>query len=271
MNERDSLLSAVRSQPDDDLPRLVFADWLEESGHPAEAARAAFIRTQIDLAALPADSPEIAPLRERVLELRTHFQDEWDQLFAEEPPNLVEVIRRRGFVDEIHGPIDQLIRHGPRMFNIAPIRTIVVQPSLLTALRTFSSRLAEPFGLSSLTRIGSQFLGIDWLELFGNDYDRMIEFVRDGCWSSLRCLRAPGCYLDDEFVVRFVSLFPHGSFAPGLQELDLSDNPITDAGANTLAAARGFDGLKRLRLANTRITDAGAERLHRRYGSVVEL
>ncbi len=45
MNDRLALLSAVLANPADDLPRLVFADWLEENGtSDADAARAEFIR-----------------------------------------------------------------------------------------------------------------------------------------------------------------------------------------------------------------------------------
>src|SRR4051812_35135411 len=41
MSTREHFVRAVASAPDDDLPRLVFADWLEESGDPEWAA---FIR-----------------------------------------------------------------------------------------------------------------------------------------------------------------------------------------------------------------------------------
>ena len=46
MTQRDALLRAVCENPDDDLPRLVFADWCDENGEPE---RAEFIRTQIEL------------------------------------------------------------------------------------------------------------------------------------------------------------------------------------------------------------------------------
>jgi uncharacterized protein (TIGR02996 family) len=43
----DGLLDAVRAEPDDDTPRLVLADWLDEHG---DSARAEFSRVQCDLA-----------------------------------------------------------------------------------------------------------------------------------------------------------------------------------------------------------------------------
>lgn len=44
MPDRESFVAAIAANPSDDLPRLVFADWLEENGDPE---RAEFIRTQI--------------------------------------------------------------------------------------------------------------------------------------------------------------------------------------------------------------------------------
>jgi uncharacterized protein (TIGR02996 family) len=49
MTERDALLRAVCENPDDDLPRLVLADWLDEHDEPE---RAEFIRCAVELARL---------------------------------------------------------------------------------------------------------------------------------------------------------------------------------------------------------------------------
>lgn len=47
MSDRAALLAAIRQFPDNDAPRLIFADWLDEHG---EGERAEFIRVQCDLA-----------------------------------------------------------------------------------------------------------------------------------------------------------------------------------------------------------------------------
>jgi len=44
MTDHDALLAAIRDNPDEDTPRLVYADWLDENDQPA---RAEFIRKQI--------------------------------------------------------------------------------------------------------------------------------------------------------------------------------------------------------------------------------
>lgn len=47
MTEEESLMATIIEYPDDDTPRLVFADWLQENG---EYDRAEFIRIQCELA-----------------------------------------------------------------------------------------------------------------------------------------------------------------------------------------------------------------------------
>lgn len=47
-----ALLDAIRESPGDDLPRLAYADWLEEQGDEELSARAAFIRDQLTVADL---------------------------------------------------------------------------------------------------------------------------------------------------------------------------------------------------------------------------
>ena len=46
MSDELALLAAIRDAPDDDLPRLAHADWLEEHG---QSPRAEFVRVQIEL------------------------------------------------------------------------------------------------------------------------------------------------------------------------------------------------------------------------------
>jgi uncharacterized protein (TIGR02996 family) len=44
MTDSDALLAAIRAAPDDDAPRLIYADWLDEHGQPE---RAEFIRLSV--------------------------------------------------------------------------------------------------------------------------------------------------------------------------------------------------------------------------------
>ena len=89
-----AFLDHIIAHPDDDAPRLVYADWLDERG---ETARAEFIRVQIERAALPAWDARQVPLwlRERAL------LDQHGTSWKKELPRLAGVTwggSRRGFV-----------------------------------------------------------------------------------------------------------------------------------------------------------------------------
>lgn len=66
MSDRDALLAAIRARPDEDTPRLMFADYLEEYGEPG---RAAFIRAQVELARTPPWEPFAVKCRWRASEV----------------------------------------------------------------------------------------------------------------------------------------------------------------------------------------------------------
>ena len=87
MSDAPALLAAIRAAPDDDAPRLVYADWLDEHGDPA---RAEFIRVQCELARH--DSPA---LRRREAELLAAHHDKFAGPLAAPP---LRFRFHRGFV-----------------------------------------------------------------------------------------------------------------------------------------------------------------------------
>src|SRR5262245_37079412 len=54
MVEEEGLLQEIVTHPEDDAPRLVYADWLEDHGQPQ---RAEFIRLQIEVARIEEAEP----------------------------------------------------------------------------------------------------------------------------------------------------------------------------------------------------------------------
>jgi uncharacterized protein (TIGR02996 family) len=62
MSDEAALLAAILAHPDEDTPRLIFADWLEENGQPE---RAEFIRIQCDPNADEAAEQRAEELEER--------------------------------------------------------------------------------------------------------------------------------------------------------------------------------------------------------------
>jgi uncharacterized protein (TIGR02996 family) len=66
MSDEAALLSAIIHHPDEDTPRLAYADWLDENDDPD---RAEFIRVQIRLADMPPGDPDWVDLTARQSEL----------------------------------------------------------------------------------------------------------------------------------------------------------------------------------------------------------
>ncbi len=58
MQMEDAFLQDIAADPDDDAPRMIFADWLEERGDP----RGEFIRVQCQLARMAGNDPRRAEL-----------------------------------------------------------------------------------------------------------------------------------------------------------------------------------------------------------------
>src|SRR5262249_50323891 len=70
---QETLLAGVVGHPEEDGPRLVYADWREENGQPEWAQ---LTRAQIDLARLPRDDPRRAELLDASVRLhQTHGRD----------------------------------------------------------------------------------------------------------------------------------------------------------------------------------------------------
>lgn len=97
MDERDAFLRMIAANPDDDTPRLVFADWLDEHDEPE---RAEFIRLQIRLARMSQDDAQVGDLRTRETELILAHQHSWNQSWMQShgsSNSFCRVVYQRGF------------------------------------------------------------------------------------------------------------------------------------------------------------------------------
>ena len=128
MTERDALLAAVCEQPDDDTPRLVFADWLQEHG---EEERAEFIRLQIELAR-GAKGKKQASLIKREQEWLAAHREAWEAPFRGVEVSgsfrrfVFNVHFRRGFVwgIDINDEDRRFEGSAAALFRLAPIERI---------------------------------------------------------------------------------------------------------------------------------------------------
>lgn len=81
MTEREAFIEAIATQPEEDTPRLAFADWLQEHG---EEARAQFVRLSHELSASRSsladyDNPpaDVLALEQRIRALFERHRAEW--------------------------------------------------------------------------------------------------------------------------------------------------------------------------------------------------
>src|SRR5437667_9297562 len=80
--DAEAFLQRIRAYPDDDAPRLIFADWLDEQGSVEAADRAEFIRVQVALAQMSPDDPRQPALLIAERELLDAYKPVWDAPFA---------------------------------------------------------------------------------------------------------------------------------------------------------------------------------------------
>ena len=72
-----SFFRAIKENPDDDTPRLIFADWLQERGDAASAARGEYLRLAVRRHRLPPDDPDYELLKRREAEIFTEHRWTW--------------------------------------------------------------------------------------------------------------------------------------------------------------------------------------------------
>jgi uncharacterized protein (TIGR02996 family) len=261
-------LPAILANPDDDGPRLVYADWLDEQGDPDLAARGEFIRLQCALARPLSEAGPRAAWHERLLELQERHEAEWRR----ELPKLRGVLwglYTRGFMGSVLvQQLRALRRQAAVIFATAPVQEV----GLVRLTRRECVALDGCDGLDRISRLRAvdlgitgevlrQFLGLStWanlraLELFNNPLGEAgVRALAEAPPPGLRSLMLGSCELRDEVVTALVG----SPVCSGLERLHLNDNRVGDGAASALAAAPGSAGLRHLDLAANWVGDPGA-------------
>ena len=244
MREREGLLKAVCYSPEDDAPRLVFADWLEEHGEPE---RAELIRTQCELAR-GAKVRRRAALAAREAELLAAHAAEWVEPLREfiyEDWSATPYVFRRGFVEQIDVLGETLVESGAELFASAPVRGVRMPDEeefdqlarcrhllRLVSIDLTASGLSAGFGPAPLFR--SRYLGnLTTLIARGHDDNAHLD--------------VPG--------IRGITGSKH---LRGLKHLDVGRNWFGAGGTAELLRADNLDSLESLALAGVGTEDEGA-------------
>ena len=77
MSDETGFLRAILADPADPVPRLVYADWLDERGEANSTYRAEYLRVECQLDSLPGGDRARRQLQARLLELRKLVGDDW--------------------------------------------------------------------------------------------------------------------------------------------------------------------------------------------------
>lgn len=144
MTDRDALLLAVLDNPEDDFPRLAYADCLEESGNEEDRARADFIRYSIQVPqcshlALTEKDPfpllGLVPIGSVPVdggpqgrELRTWMWAETDALGLVVCDMARELNYRtdRGFISGVMGKLSSFMEHAAVIFASHPVQSVTL-------------------------------------------------------------------------------------------------------------------------------------------------
>lgn len=119
MSTATALLRAIREQPDEDTPRLVYADYLDEEG---DASRAEFIRLQVGRARLPEFDPRRAALEDREQQLLADHEPDWLGVAPDDLDGLTEWEFERGFVHEVAANPYFMLGPGAGLCAAHPVR-----------------------------------------------------------------------------------------------------------------------------------------------------
>ena len=132
MTEAETFLVDIWENPEDDTPRLVYADWLMDRDDP----RGEFIALQCELETRSIKDPSHARLRRRELALLREHREEWlgDLADARAPLTF-----RRGFLDEVEMTGERFLYWLPSLWRAGPLTSIRLKRCSIGYLQTICS------------------------------------------------------------------------------------------------------------------------------------
>jgi len=257
MNPGQALFRGILEAPDEDAPRLVYADWLQENG---QEERAVFIREQI--AAAHADPAIEPPLPQ--LEWADHF-----------PTWAVAGLRyHRGFICELRLSARDFIDHASELFELAPIQRVefedargrvaqlVRSPHLgrLHYIELSANQLndADAYQLSQSANLGQ----VRELVLGDNRIrnEGLYDLARSQALPHLECLHLWRNRISFAGIRALAT-------SPVMHQLELLYMAENELGVEGTTALAHSEGAGRLRVLDLRANDVGTQGVHALFQS----
>jgi uncharacterized protein (TIGR02996 family) len=236
-----ALLRAIEANADEDTPRLVYADWLEEHAtSDADRGRAEFIRLQCAVAREPPGKRRTA-LAVREHQLLDWHHKEWERAY---PPSLPTGSYTRGFMFMRFTAAD-FAKYGEQLAALTVLSDVWLTDAAGAMARLAacpalgcvrSLHLAEVQNRQLVTLLGSPHLrNVSVLDLGGN------------------AIKSAGC-----------AALAATAALPGLRVLALGSHPIKDRGLDALVGAPWFANLVGLYVPDCGLSGAAVARLAQR-------
>ncbi len=243
MSESLAFLRAIIARPDDDTPRLVYADYLEENDQPQ---RAEFIRLQCQLArhlSQLVKDRKLESVLNRQQELLCQFESRWR---AELPqiPGVHWSEFHRGFIRGV------AIQY-PDTF--AEFASIILQAAPITELRFYQATQADIRVLAqtpALLQIRKLYVAVN---IFGAGVARILASSPYG--ESVKILETNGWSMTDLGVLAFLQ----NENWQSLEEWHLAWNDLTDLTAETISVCSHMQTLRVLNLQYNNLSTRGIQ------------
>jgi uncharacterized protein (TIGR02996 family) len=262
------LYEDVVAHPDDDAPRLAYADWCEKNG---QADRARFIRGQCRLARLPQDDPARRTLQAEMDPLYYRHGVSWvgrefcgsgvTWQFARGFPECVSF----GGVTALESMQATMFRHPVRRIGFYALRSVSRLASCPALARIRELQLTSGCNLSEeglRVLVGSSHIGsLTWLKLAHNRIGPGGARLLAG-WPALAPLRYLELNSTDVGDEGLIALAGSPHFRQ-LTRIDLRHNKIGPAGFRAFAETGCWPRLQVLQLANNNAGDEDARQLSR--------
>ncbi|MBA2540415.1 MAG: TIGR02996 domain-containing protein [Deltaproteobacteria bacterium] len=252
LDSGEALMREIRAQPDDDAPRIVYADWLlQSSTDPDVLAHAELIHAQCALE----HASERPALQVRVKEILRKYRRIWTSPLTR--ANIRGNWRfRRGF---LHGgtlTAARFVDVAAQLFELAPMVRSMIFPEASNELvrlaqSPYLAHLHEVH-LDQLCRCGRCKIERELPELFASPHT-----------VNIHTLTLADCRIDPDNAKRLFE----SRHLPKLRVLDLHDNRLDVTSAQALAARGGT--FERLVLAANPIGTDGARALAQATSLVV--
>jgi uncharacterized protein (TIGR02996 family) len=266
--EETGFLQEILTHPDDDAPRLVYADWLDDHG---DEMRAEFIRLQIELAGMEewdARRPELERRQKRLLAAHAR---EWGEGLGKKVygPEF-----RRGFLEVaeftpkvFHARAEELFRRFPLRclrvgggsFGDPALRLLAASPYLarLSRLELHSGQMTAA-GVAALAA-SPHFRGLKDLEVYFSNMgpDGVRALAESPNVAGLTALSLRNVHAGTAGAVALA----RSPYLTRLEVLDLWGNDVGDEGAVAIARSPHLGAVKDLSLWVNSVGPKGARAL----------